>query len=71
MDRITAVEGITLYEFWTRLEELVEHLEECGQNVLEANDEYIVCTDKDEEDAEESILYLGHANKTIWVDRIE
>ena len=53
--------------FWTVLEEMVEDLEELGLDVADYNDEYVVVVD---EDNEEAILYLGHANKTIWIDRV-
>ena len=54
-------------EFWTRLEEMVEDIEELGYTVDEANDEYMAVTDSDDR---EYTLYLGHANTTIWVERI-
>lgn len=57
-------------QFWTRLDEMVEDIEEYGYTVLEADDECIV-VDNDTEDAEdETILFLGHANNTIWIERI-
>lgn len=70
-DSITAVD-VFLSEngnqFWTRLDEMVEDIEEYGCEVLGSNDEYIVICNPDED--EETVLYLGHANTTIWIERI-
>jgi len=49
--------------FWTRFDEMIEDLQEYGYQILEANDEYINVED-------EVLLYLGHANATIWIDRV-
>ena len=57
-------------DFWTRLEEMVEDIQEYGYRVLEANDEYIVVENDTEDDDEETVLYLGHANTTIWIERV-
>lgn len=57
------------HDFWTRLEEMVEDIEEYGYEVLEANDEYIVVDNDADDEDEEIILYLGHANTTIWIER--
>lgn len=54
--------------YWTRLDEMVEDIEEYGCEVLDSNDEYIVICDPDEDN--ETVLYLGHANTTIWIERI-
>ena len=56
-------------DFWTRLEEMVEDIQEYGYRVLEANDEYIVVENDTDDEDEETILYLGHANTTIWIER--
>ena len=58
-------------DFWTRLEEMVEDIQECGNRVLEANDEYIVIENDTDDEDEETILYLGHANTTIWIERVQ
>ena len=55
-------------DFWTRLEEMVEDIQEYGYRVLEANDEYIVVENDTDDEDEETILYLGHANTTIWIE---
>lgn len=57
------------HDFWTRLEEMVEDIEEYGYEILEANDEYIVVKNNAYDENEEIILYLGHANTTIWIER--
>ena len=57
-------------EFWTRLDEMVADIEEYGYTVLDANDEYIVVDNDTADDADETILYLGHANTTIWIERV-
>ena len=62
-------EEVMGHEFWTRLEEMVEDIEEYGYRVLEANDEYVVVENDTADDEDEVILYLGHANSTIWIDR--
>ena len=56
-------------QFWTRLEELKEEIEECGYRVLEINDEYVVVENDTDDEEEETVLYLGHANTTIWIER--
>lgn len=54
--------------FWTREDEMIEELEENGYEVTEVTGEYVVI--EDQEDEEEYILYLGHANSTMWVERV-
>ena len=54
-------------EFWTVLEELVEDLEDKEIEVLEANEEYVVVSDEEDED-EEILIYLARANRTIWIE---
>ena len=57
-------------EFWTVLEELVEDLEDKEIEVLEANEEYIVVSDEEDED-EEILIYLARANRTIWIEWVQ
>ena len=57
-------------EFWTRLDEMVEDIEEYGYAVLEANDEYIIVENDTCDEEDEVVLYLGHANTTIWIEKI-
>ena len=54
-------------DFWTNLGEMVADIEEAGYEVAEANNEYLAIVFEDEE---EMIVYLGHANRTIWIERI-
>ena len=54
-------------DFWTNLDEMVADIEEAGYEVAEANNEYLAIVFEDEE---EMIVYLGHANRTIWIERI-
>ena len=62
---IRVIENDVCRDFWTRLDEMCEDLEDLGYIVMEANGEYIsIIADEDDE---EYILYLGHANETIWV----
>ena len=55
-------------QFWTRLDELVEDIREYGYRVTEANDEYVVVENDTADEADETLLYLGHANSTIWIE---
>ena len=63
METIERIKG----DFWTVLEEMVEDLKQLGLTVDDYNDEYIVVADTDDNEA---ILYLGHANRTIWIERV-
>ena len=48
----------------------VEDAEELGYLVTDVNCEYMVLIDEHSEDEKEYVLYLGHANSTMWVERI-
>lgn len=53
-------------EFWTRKDEMVEAINEKGYDVVELNDEHAVI-----ENEEETLeLILGHANSTMWIEKI-
>lgn len=55
-------------EFWTRKNEMEESVESVGLYVAESNSEYVtVAADGIDEQA---VLYLGHANETMWIERI-
>lgn len=57
--------------FWTDENEMIDELEEMGYEVLEVNSEYIsMLAEEDDEDGKEFLAYLGHANSTIWVEKI-
>ena len=58
-------------DFWTDLEEMVDDIKEAGYEVEDYNDEYIAIRESEDDDAQPYILYLGHANKTIWIDSIK
>lgn len=56
--------------FWTRQSEMIEELEELDYSVDEINYEYVVVTVEHNEDKGAYILYLGHANSTMWIERV-
>lgn len=68
---ITALENMG--SFWTRIEELVEDVNEIvreyGFEVVEQNGEYITLDNCDTDEV--VVAYLGHANSTMWIDRVE
>ena len=57
-------------QFWTDLEEMVEDIREYGYRVEEYNDEYVAVENDHDEHVETTVLYLGHANRTIWIDNV-
>lgn len=57
-------------QFWTRQNEMVEDLEDLGYDVVEINWEYVTVVDTYDDNEPEYILYLGHANSTMWVERV-
>lgn len=62
--------------FWTDLDEMMEELNELFDEydipaeVICGNNEYISVEGKDEEEGTGYTLYLGHANRTIWVEEV-
>ena len=56
-------------EWFLNLEELVEHIEELGYEVLEANREYVVIYNAERE--EEYIAYLGGTERTIYINKFK
>lgn len=71
MSTVERIKQELMGQFWTRLDELVYDIEESGHTVYEANDEYVVVDGDDEDDADDkAILYLGHANSTIWIENV-
>lgn len=58
-------------QFWTRMDEMLDEIEEAGYPVEFMTEEYVVIRASDEDDAEEYILYLGHANTTMWIENIK
>lgn len=57
-------------EWFGRLEELVEDIEEKGYEVLDANREYVAFSDPEDDDTE-YVAYLGGTERTIYIDRIK
>ena len=55
-------------KFWTRKNEMEKSIENVGLYVAEINDEYVTVAAEDIE--EQAVLYLGHANETMWIERI-
>lgn len=70
MSNLERVEMDMSGKFWTRQNEMVEELEELDYEVTEIGYEYVAVTDLRDEDEAEYILYLGHANSTMWVERV-
>ena len=58
-------------KFWTRQNEMVEDLEELDYEVTAICWEYVCVQDAREDDGAELILYLGHANSTMWVENVK
>lgn len=55
-------------QFWTRLDELVEDIEDTGVEVVDSNREYIEVVYEDEETY---VIRLGGTERTIVIDKIE
>lgn len=70
MSNLERVEMDMSGKFWTRQNEMVEELEELDYEVTEINGEYVAVIDLHDDDEAEHILYLGHANSTMWVERV-
>ena len=68
---IERIENDVCGDFWTRLNELVDDVEDMGYPVEDACEEYIVIRESEDEDSQPYILYLGHANSTMWVESIK
>lgn len=57
--------------FWTRRNEMIEEIESLDYSVYEITSEYVCIQDLQDEDEAEYILYLGHANTTMWVESVK
>lgn len=55
-------------ECWTRKNEMKESIEDAGLYVVETNGEYVTVAAEGID--EQAVLYLDHANETMWIDRI-
>lgn len=58
-------------KFWTRQEEMVEEIEALDYEVISLGWERLIVIDLQEDDEIEYILYIGHANRTMWVKSVE
>lgn len=58
-------------KFWTRQNEMVEELKELGYEVIDLCNEYVGVVDLYDDGEAEYILYLGHANSTMWVENVK
>lgn len=58
-------------EWYGRLEELVEDIQDQGYEVQEANAEYVSFYDPDSDDDKEYVAYLGGTERTIYIDHIK
>lgn len=68
-DTIKRFENDFAQNFWTSQEEMVKEIEELGYSVSEVNYEYMILSD-DDDDEQEYVIYIGHANSTMWVEKI-
>lgn len=65
---IKAIENDICGDFWTQFHEMLEDIEEAGYTVEYATEEYIeISTGEDEE---HYLLYIGQANRTMWISSI-
>lgn len=64
LEKIEALEN----EFWTKEDEMVQDIEKVGLYVAEVNGEYVTVGDNGNDN--QAVLYLGHANETMWIERI-
>lgn len=55
-------------EFWTRLSELVDDIEELGYTVEDSNEEYVVVSSYDEDDDTQIQIPLGGTSRTMTLD---
>lgn len=58
-------------EWYGRLEDLIEDIEDKGYKVLESNREYVTFVDPDSDEDTEYVAYLGGTERTIYIDRVE
>lgn len=57
--------------FWTRMDEMLDEIEAAGYPVDYMTEEYVIIRDSEEDDADEYTLYIGSANRTMWIQNIE
>lgn len=71
---MTALEKVLMNvegKFWTRQDEMVQELEEMDYEVVALCHEYVGVVDLQDDDEANYILYLGHANSTMWVENVK
>lgn len=71
---MTALEKVLMNvegKFWTRQDEMVQELEELDYEVVALCHEYVGVVDLQDDDEANYILYLGHANSTMWVENVK
>lgn len=71
MTNIEKIEMNVQGQFWTNSNEMIEELENLDYAVCEVTDEYVSVQDTQDEDETAYILYLGHANRTMWVESVK
>lgn len=57
--------------WFSRMEELVEALEDLGLEVLEANREYVVVGYEEDEEDVQLILHIGGTENTIIISSVD
>ena len=57
--------------FWTRMDEMLDEIEEAGYPVEFMTEEYVVILGSEEEDSQEFILYIGSAGRTMWIQSVK
>lgn len=57
--------------WFSRMEELVEELEDLGLEVLEANREYVVASYEEDEEDVQLILNIGGTGNTIIITSVD
>lgn len=67
---IECIENDLGRSFWTRMDEMLDDIEEAGYPVDYMTEEYVIIRESEDEDAQEFILYIGHANTTMWIESI-
>lgn len=55
-------------DFWTRLPELIEDIEELGYDVVDSNNEYIIVAPKGPDSDDEYQIFLGGTSRTMTLD---
>lgn len=58
-------------DWYGRMEDLEEAIEEEGYEILESNREYITFTNIDSDEDTQYVAYLGGTERTITVERVK